>query len=223
MDKIIDKIRKLLALARDAGATEAEGARAMELATKLMLEHGISEDAVHKPTVIFDGAVDVDDVWEMYCVHAACALYGTKPIRYPRSKQPDLMKFVGRAASIAATEFTANWLKEQVERLYKVALPSGMSQSERAQYRTSFKRACASRVYSRACEIVRTLQDKGTDQSTALVVLDHRKQLEIEAQDFIETLDLKKGRTRSVTIKLGRGAQDGLAAGDQVKLQHEVR
>lgn len=219
-DKISDRIRKLLTLARDGGATEAEAARAMELATRLMLEHGISEASVNKPAVGFGGDAEFDDAWQMYCVHAACALYGTKPLIYNKRT----IRFVGRADNTAATEMTYEWLKDQVELLYKAALPKGMSQAVRAEYRKSFKRACAGRVYSRACAIVAQLKDKGTPQSTALVVLDHRKQLEIEADDFIKNLaGIKQGRSRKITVKSNKGFFDGIAAGESVRLQHEVK
>lgn len=45
-DKIIDRIRKCLALANNAGATEHEAAAAMRQAQKLMSEHGIDESAL---------------------------------------------------------------------------------------------------------------------------------------------------------------------------------
>jgi Protein of unknown function (DUF2786) len=218
-EKIVDRIRKLLALGRDGGATEHEAARAMELATKLMLEHGIAESAINKPGVELGGDADVDHKWEMYCAHAACALYGTKPIIYAGSR----LKFVGRADNIAATEMTYEWLRDQIELFYKAALPSGMSKAARADYRRSFKSAAAGRVYTRAVEIVRQLKDKGTPQSTALVVLDYRKQLEIEADDFIQTLGARKGHSRGLTLKNNRGTSDGFAAGDKIRLQQEVK
>lgn len=227
MSDITNKIRKLFALAHDKGATEAEAARAMELATRLMLEHGVSRETLEDTEDRVGhgewGDLEGDDDWRWFCVHAATTLYGTRVVSSTNKTQ---LYFVGRKDNIAATEMTLAWLLDQVEFLYKAALPRGMSKRDRADYRRNFKRACALRVYSRACEIVRNLQDKGTEQSTALVVQDYRKTLDAEADDFIQNkLGLgegKKGRAIKLNVS-SRGTWEGYAAGGKVQLQKEVK
>ena len=60
-DDIVERIRKLLRLAEDAGATEAQAASALERANALLIRHNLTMDAVavslgDKPAVTEDRA-----------------------------------------------------------------------------------------------------------------------------------------------------------------------
>jgi len=46
LDDVIQRIRKLLRLAEDAGATEAEAASALERASALLIRHNLTQDQV---------------------------------------------------------------------------------------------------------------------------------------------------------------------------------
>jgi hypothetical protein len=45
-DDVVERIRKLLRLAEDAGATEAEAAAALERANALLIRHNLTMDAI---------------------------------------------------------------------------------------------------------------------------------------------------------------------------------
>ena len=78
MDNIVEKIRKMLALASNSGATEAEAAQALEMATFLMAKHNIDQDAlVEKREGIVKktaSRTDFDDKWHAWIVSAVALL-----------------------------------------------------------------------------------------------------------------------------------------------------
>ncbi len=221
MGDVREKIRKLLALG-EGKANEHEAARAMELASELMMRHGIERDELKgddAPRVIEGHRFNVDYPWYRFLVNAACKLYGTEAI-YWRGGDVLRCNFVGRSENIDAAQDTLAFLILQVEALYKAMLPKGMTKAERADFRKTFKLACASRVYSRAWQIVEDQVSKAT-KGTAIAIIDHRVQLQNEASAFIN----RNGplpEMKQVTVKEGRGTIAGRSAGDAVDLNRSV-
>lgn len=86
--RIIDRVRKLMALANDGAASEGEIANAMAFAAKLMDEHHIAEQDINLTTrsdnepITFgtaDGITTRDGLstWESALGHAICKLFGS--------------------------------------------------------------------------------------------------------------------------------------------------
>jgi hypothetical protein len=214
---IKSKIAKLLSLAHDEGATEHEAARAMELATALMMKHNISENELptdQKPKMGYSEYNEWDKKWHKYAMAAVCQLYSVKSL-VSREK----IRFAGRLDNIDVAEQTYKFICEQVERLYKVDLPRGMSKSDRAQFRRDFKIMCANRVYQRAQEIVKNLEKKAPEMTGSVV--NARKQLMDEVNEFIGAVKYRK--SRAVKVNASLGSTLGYKAGDNVRLNWEVR
>lgn len=217
---IKDRIKKLLNLARDKGASEHEAARALELATALMIRHGIEAKDVDDTPKLGSGAfLSLDDRWHWFAARAVATLYGAIPLF---SSKRNGFAFVGRLDNVEACEITLAYVVDQIEQLYKVALPAGLSKSERSDFRRTFKQACALRVLNRAVDIVATFEEKGMPECTALVVQDHRKTLQQEAHDFVMRQAGVKARNTSLSVKVSAGSILGHLAGDRVKLNREV-
>lgn len=234
MSSIKDKIAKLLAVAHDKGATEHEAATAMGMASRLMLQHGISQDEFRKVEIeVIEGLrAEADHRWMVMTSQGAGMLYGCKPIRY-RDRDGDKISYVGRSDNVDAATFTYKWLCDQIETFYKQALPKGLSKGERAEFRRTFKEACAIRVYYRIEALVKEMMANDTMASealaleapkagTALVVVNHRKELEAEVDAFMNAANVRRN-TRAVSIKSGSGTGAGMRAGDNVKLRQQVR
>lgn len=208
---MIDKIRKLLALSAN-NPNEEEAASAMAKARELMLKHGIEEAALRpeaKPGVIYGEPVEANP-WQRRTAEAAAQLAGTKSLWYPSVGKSG---FLGRPENVAASQLLWTWINDQVEQFYKSALPTGLSQRERAQYRKSFKWACANRILSRVHKI--QSRDLPAAQSFALVLVD-----EVEAklrEDAVPT-----GKPMRTQARHAEAFYAGRAAGDQVKLNKEV-
>lgn len=217
---IKDRIKKLLNLARDKGANEHEAARALELATALMIRHGIeAKDVDDSPKLGTGSFLDLDNKWYEFAARAVATLYGTIPLF---SHKGDGFQFVGRLDNVEACEVTLVYIIEQIEGLYKAALPKELSKSDRSEFRRTFKEACALRVLSRAEEIVSAFEEKGTSDCTALVVQDHRKTLAQEAHDFVMGQEGVKTKKTNLSVKVSEGSILGHLAGDRVKLNQEV-
>lgn len=225
MTEIRSKIEKLLRLASDRGATEDEAATAMRLAAGLMARHGIEvklED--EKPTVaVTRHAKTALRDYELQLAGASADLYGCTIVVWDKGRLG--VEFVGRSDNIDAAEQTMIFLQQQVEALYKEALPRGLTQAERAEFRRTFKFACAMRVRQRARQIVADLQTseaaaQAATGSTALVVLSHFETLRRENEVALANFSLKP--RRAVVRAMGSGTAAGRAAGDRVQLARRV-
>lgn len=224
--KIRDRVKKLLSLGNNAGATEFEAAQALQMASDLMARYNIQIDTstnAEDRQVIRGGWFSYDHPWQKIAAMAAAALYNCQVI----SGSTDL-QFVGRSHNIDAARDTHLWIIEQIERFYKEALTPGLSKSDRAEFRRTFKFACANRVYFRSTEIrsdrqrvdnVKAIEQTG---STALVVVKSIVQQIEEVRAFMDEIPgLRTGR--SVRYKMGSGTAAGQRAGNNVQLNRALK
>lgn len=229
-DRIRAKIRAMLAKAKPgSGATEDEAANAMAMAMTLMAKFGIQVSLEDGEDVnpVWGAATERDNYmsWHNECAGAAAVLYSARHmvVTGPNGYQ---FQFAGRPDNVGAAEVTFLWLCEQVEALYKEALPVGLSKKTRAELRRTFKYACSIRVRGRAWRMMQEL--KQNDQlaiastgSTALVVQKHDETLTKEADGLIE--EVTGGKTLVVKPKkAGIGTKLGLDAGNRVQLTRQL-
>jgi hypothetical protein len=224
-EAILDRIQKLLALANDKAATENEAATAMRMAMGLMARHNIEETQIierNKPATT-QREIKLEREWWVNVCAAAAELYSCRYLIYANES----IRFIGDPVNTEAAFMTATWLADQVERLYSANLPPGMTQSERAKYRRTFKFACAVRVRLRARELMKDIREneaaaQSATGSTALVVASMMDQQLALADDFLAqkypNLRTKKSKPR----KLGPGTRAGYAAGEHVNLRRNV-
>lgn len=221
----INKIKKLLAVAQaGSGATESEAMTAAQFASALMLKHNIDVqlDSDEEEGSI-KGAIrpGYDEPWHVECGAAAGFLYYCKPLFWRRTGH---VQFVGRKDNIEACEMTMKMFASEVERLYKLNLPKGMSKIDRANFRSTFKMACAMRIAARCWAIMQTLRNDDAKAiaatgSTALVVVQTIDALLAEA-------DALMGEVKTMVVrpkKQGLGTALGRKAGDTVQLQKQVK
>ena len=217
-ESILNKIRGLLAMA-EGQANENESLQAMALASQLMTKYGIEQDQLKGPKkVSMAGEGDMIDLFKIHhriLAQAVGELFGCKTLNYNKVKK---LSFVGRPENVEACEVTFSWVVMQVEALYKEALPRGMPQTERAQYRKSFKLACAGRVYDRCVK----LADQPVEGVTGTALVVHRSQLSNEISDYFETRKVRTVKSRPVKTRHSGARIAGQNAGDRVKLRTEV-
>lgn len=221
----INKIKKLLAVAQaGSGATEAEAMTAASFASALMLKHNIDvqlDDEEVEGAIHGEKQSGYDEPWHVQCASAAGFLYYCKPLIWRRTGH---IKFVGRRDNIEACEMTLKFFAAEVERLYKLSLPKGMSKIDRANFRSTFKMACAMRIAARCWAIMETLRRDDAKAiaatgSTALVVVQTIDALLAEAEALMS--DVKKLVVRRP--KDGLGTELGRRAGNSVQLQKQVQ
>lgn len=189
--KAKDRLSKLINMTVENGCSEDEAENAMRMAAGLAARIGISLDEVRpagetKPKVKERWKSVRMKVYESFCAKAAAELYGVECIAPNYGKEG--YWFTGREENIDLAEQTMLYLVRQVEQLYKQALPKGLTQRDRAQFRASFKDACGERIFERAVRLIRRMQTeeaaaKEATGRNALVVAGHFKRLHSEIAD----------------------------------------
>ena len=148
---------------------------------------------------------------------ATIRLCGTKVLYYRRD---GYFKFIGRPDNVQASALMYNFICHQVEALYKLALPKGLTQKERAAFRKAFKVGAAVAARDKAQQIMDSNQPPaGT--STELVCL-HRQTLNAEIDEFLSSVKLAKPRTRSVSVN-PEAYGKGVIAGKSIRLNEGVK
>jgi hypothetical protein len=151
VDKIIDRIQKLLALAANAGS-EQEAALAAERAAQLMAQHEIHEaqltadganvrtpEPIERRHYITHTAKRVQ--WHMNIAAAVDETYGAQAYWHGGS-----VVLFGRLSAVQAAAYTTQYLIREIERITDRMAPS--SYYGRA-YRNAFRLGCSSRVGAR--------------------------------------------------------------------------
>ena len=231
MEKIIGKIRKLLALGGNAGATEAEAALAMERANALLAQHNLSVAEVgEEPTddISHTAAGTTDRKWEGALWDAAAQLNFTDYFYVKTNRGLFRHYVVGRPINIEATRLMAEYLATTVQRLGRDAAKA-FPTKERRVYRLSFRVGCSDRIGSRA-RLIRREREKeetstnvegGTINLPALASLYKQEHSAIEAFYKAMGIILESGRSRR-SVGNVRAYVDGVAAGNDVSFNKQV-
>jgi len=120
-EHVVERIRKLLRLAEDAGATEAEAASALERASALLLRHNLTMDQV---AVTGGDAPPVTEQpirtgwagsWRGTLLGVLARHNLCSPL-VSRQGKVDTVVVVGRPANVQATHALYDWIAAQLER-----------------------------------------------------------------------------------------------------------
>lgn len=239
-DKLLDKIRKILALA--SSPNEHEAARAMERAQAMLVEHNLSMSDVAMESkaedeVIVDGVDDKTDsvpwirrlamgVASLYfCKYFFSHIYDPRPNsnRIGAYKRRDRHNFVGAPHNTAVAKMMFVYLVATVDRLARDGARS-VPAKEKSKYLTSFKAACAGRLCTRINERIAAAKrgELKTEGGTTLPAVIYDDLLK-KAQDFMDEKykDMRAKKVR-VTQSHAKGVSDGYNAGSSISLDGQV-
>lgn len=157
MSTVKEKLAKLLALANDKRGSEDEADTAMRMAAALAAKHGIDLKSVEggntkQVKIVAQRVRDEMTFTQYYAAHAAAKLMGVRCNTYDKGKRG--FDFTGRDELVDNASDLMLWLLNQIDNIYRVHLARGLSQRERAEFRKTFKPACAKRVYERAEKLI---------------------------------------------------------------------
>lgn len=211
-EKIVDKIRKLLALSKSDNPNEA--AIALQKATALMEEYQIKnidlipeQDVTHSDLEAVTGQ---HFVWASRLAYSCAKLFDCTTINYTSQKS---FRFVGEEQNILC----ANQLFWHLFRAWKGMCNTDYKNdkpSDRKLYRKSHGLGYASMIWQRVQELTEKrheniVKSTGTD----LVVVSDAKLNQYMEENF----NLRKASSRSLTTS-SSGYSQGMAAGKKVNL-----
>lgn len=205
-----EKIRKLLALAADANAGEAETAAAM--AARLMAEHAVTladiaaSEIRQKPSVGCRRVGVSAALWESMLVHVVAEACGGVVIREKKGAETALLVYAPEATIDALLDLAA-YLRLQV--LREAAREATRLRPERVRaWKRSFIVGAISRVGERLRQQRQAVAAESAHAGTALATLDDAVKRHVREQHP----RLRSGKR----ILVGEGYRDGRAAGDRL-------
>lgn len=219
MSDIHEKIMNLLDLSRN-NPSEEEAATAFNMARRLMLKHNLDEaDLGRTSSVEYQDGTTIDRDYFLLLSNGVSQLVPARAIIFSNGRKKQIKWAATKVNAQIADEMLLFWA-DQVEALYKIHLPRGMTKSARAQYRKDFKRSCAVGIIALAREIkAKQIMEEG-EKGTALVVIEDKLMAEVE--EFLGTQNLDKGRAMKVNHD-SLGSAHGRQAAGSVRMQRGVR
>lgn len=216
MTDVVDKVRKLLAKARDAGASEAEAETCARKARELMDEHELTDEAVREknagPTMSAHQPKYMDP-WRRDIIHCAARYYGCVAVfNVPRKSYV----LFGRESSRLVAESMVQYLDDTVRRL---ALEWRHSVDGTRAQLLDFERGCGTRIAYRLhkmCEVMTTPSPENSG-TTSVALVD-----ELGAATGLMQSTMRTSTSRPKTQLKGDGARAGRAAADSVSLGGQV-
>lgn len=214
MTDIHNKIQNLLELANN-NPSEDEAATAMNMARKLMMKYNIDQrDLGTVSSVSYGERHTLDRDYFKILAHAVKTMTGVTMVYF----SDDTFKMAGTKVNVQIAHELLMFLANQVESMYKIYLPKGMSKAERANYRKDFKRNCAVRIKQR-CDEARFHDNPVTGRE--LVVIQNELEKQVEA--FLQEQSVRMVKNKTIIRTHTKGAIDGRMAGDAASLQPRVK
>jgi hypothetical protein len=232
MDSMIDKIRKLMALA-GSNPNVHEAAAAAEMAASLAAKYNIDMDAVRlrseKSFIESEtGGFSFSRRDEMGALQMAmwtCRLFGCT-VWYRTFNSCRKAVISGQPHNVALAESWLEFLwnsckRANREHAHAMSYPTF---GEREKARQSFRLAFCSAVAKRLMEKVDSMKKQGVSGSTALVVTAWFDEEQREVAEFVAKKHPEMGnfKVRRPTTYERRAAEAGSDAGNRVSLAHQI-
>lgn len=231
--KVIDKIKKVLALASD-NPNENEAALAAERAQAMLAQHNLTMEDIFKSDkaeveiIIDQESVTNSNPWFRRLAAAVAKLYFCEYYFTPfkQGKQSkNQHNFVGMRHNVEVAKHMFEYLHTTVNRLAQEGSRK-VPPSEKSPYRTTFRVACTDRLRQRMMEMIdkarkgETKTETGDNLPVLASVYDQHEQRNIEhIQKHVGLLRVRKSK---VSILHGQGLQDGDSAGKNISLATQI-
>ncbi len=219
--KIIDKIRKCLALAGN-NPDEAEAESAMRQAHKLLAIHNLTmiEIKDEKEVIQDSWETSFSSPWVRHIVSNIAKLYFCD-LYYERfSKTKVIYQYVGTPENIEVSKEISIWIVKGVSKMaMKIAKKRGKEYS-------SFCGGASTKIRQRAIELIKESRREGIiEESTgkSLVVKSVYEQMDIRIKDWFKTQDIRL-LSKAVSSYRGHGNlfKEGIEYGNKVNLNRQI-
>ncbi len=236
--KHADKIRKMMALAQDSGATPEEAANAAAMAAELALKHNLDLAQVMQEgqpkkkafTHLYatEGCGPRDRAAGLLLSHGLSRLYGCMNL-VSWAPPTNKYSFVGQEhnAQLCASWFDYLWRScERANKEYNKTLRgAGRTAKERGAADQAFRLRFAEAVTTRLLQKLREMREKGVQQSngTALMVVDWYEQEYREVQEYAATkMRVGKAAKTRTSVRDSHAGAAGAEAGKRVSLDAQL-
>lgn len=216
--KLKDKLKKLLTLANDSGATEAESNTAMLKFQEILALHKLSLSDVdlkseHDTT---EGIVSIGKrPWVSFLYSAACRLCFCTMFVHNKS-----VIIIGKPSDIESAKCLAEYLIETCSKL-SVQF-EGTGKRSKAAFRTGFSH----RVAVRAIEIVKLAKEnklKNSETGADLILSPLYSQCERDCQNYLKDKGIRiAAKPSRITVGNRDSYSQGASAGNSVHLGTNV-
>jgi len=217
--QVLDKVKKLLALAKSP--SEAEAAAALAKASILLAKYGLSMAEVQQEEDVQEAVLMEKKrlrVWESALVAVVCKAAFTEALHY-RTQTVGRILLIGREVNIVTA-------KELFSYLHRLILILGRTHSSRIAHVDSFRQGLVQRIGERLAEQNRN--EQGSDKEFPYEVEEKALILRADALANAENHEfIKQKYGRTTTRKTGRRVEadsyyHGRAVGDTVNLDKQI-
>jgi hypothetical protein len=230
MEKTIDRIRKLLALANN-NSSEAERQSALAKAHAMLLEHNLSQADIAGDDAV-EETVDAatfgykfnTSPWSRWICSAIAELYFCKFYWTRSPSQTLIVTFVGTRADVEVAHSVAKMILSGVWAGALIAAKANM-QLTAARARTDFTNAAAKTIYWRCKELIKQAKEGGTAESDgrALVVVNLYEAKMSAAQAWVDNnVKLAKPRKAVTVNRYSAASEAGREHGAKAQLTMSV-
>ena len=209
-EEIVVKIRKMMALANDAGASDGERDNAMRMAYNIMAKYNLAEGDLTEKEIRQLLALGGDVA--PYARRIANALAGMFFCNYYTEKRGAKLnhKFVGKAANVMTASLMADYV---IKSIRKEARSAASKNGYPESWKTSFYKGAAATIVARCVEMIDTQKTTTTKSAGTGLVLASVYESERIAND--EFLSAQGVRLRSKVSTEHRATAAGYNAGKE--------
>lgn len=226
--RIIDRVRKMLALANDAGATEGERENAIRMAHKILAKHNLSmaqveasgkteeKRGVHR--AIFFGRP-----WARACCTSIAELFFCKYVIAEGSMRHAVRVghyFIGKESNaVTAAEIS----KFVVESILKESRKKARELGQPGSFARSFATGAAVSIVNRCVQIMNSSLDEKPETSTGkeIVLASVYAQEKEKNQAFTDSI-MSTTKVAQRSKRVGDGYDEGIEYGKTVPLNRQV-
>ncbi len=230
-EKLIDKVRKLLALSRE-NANEEEAANAASKAQAMMAEHNLSQaDVAEKdksPIARFPYEPKYSDPWRRSIVFAVAKLYMCRALNTGRFVKVRSRKTGGEKCVFKKSfvfygrEHNAEICKEMCDYLFATTVRLATAYGSTRQQRLGFERGCGERLADRVADLYwQQIKPSNSSNPSGLPVL-YKTEGELVEGYIDAKVDVFDTKSRGSDLS-SWDSDAGSRAADKVSLNTQVR
>jgi hypothetical protein len=220
-DKVLDKVRKLMALAKNDGATEGERDNAMRMAIALLAKHNLDEADLEvtetREQVVLEG---YEYAWARTISMSISELYFCKYYMQRGTKFKHF--FVGKTSNATTAQLMSEYV---IKSLRKEAMQQMRKNQQNNAWALSFVKGAGDVIRSRCKEMIaasaneKKMKGNGTEIVLASI---YKSEMDENTRFINEELGLKLRTSNSRQHRAGNGYHDGADYGRSVGLNTQV-